>query len=106
MIIKACISVEPNIVNNMNRTFQNKNVCFELYGFDILIDDDLKPWLLEVNVSPSLSSSSILDKKIKTSLLCDIFNLVGIIPYNKKKHTINKDEKRLARLLGSERQKI
>lgn len=40
---------------------------------------------MEVNVCPSLSSSSPMDRKIKHTLLTDILNLVGI-EYNTKKH--------------------
>jgi len=50
-----------------------------------MLDADLKPWLIEVNVLPSFSSSSPLDKRIKTSLMCDVFNTIGIVPYSKKK---------------------
>ena len=56
---------------------KNKNACFEIYGFDVIIDAKLRPWLLEVNVSPSLSSSSPLDKYIKSSLLSDTLYLIG-----------------------------
>ena len=52
--------------------------CFELYGFDILIDSDLKPWLLEVNLSPSLNCEAPIDMKIKSALICDLLNLVGL----------------------------
>lgn len=55
-----------------------KNNCFELYGYDILIDSDLKPWILEANLSPSLATDSPLDLAIKSSLIADLFNLVGI----------------------------
>ena len=85
VIIKTVISIEPIIVNNLNRSSKNRNLCFELYGFDVILDSELKPWLLEVNVLPSLSSSSPLDKKIKTSLLSDIFNTIGVIPFTKKR---------------------
>lgn len=50
----------------------------ELYGFDILIDSELKPWLLEVNLSPSLGCDTPLDTRIKSALLADLLTLVGL----------------------------
>lgn len=92
VVIKTLISVEPEIVcKTLSLTKNRSNSCFELYGFDILIDDTLRPWLLEVNVAPSLSSGSKLDKQIKTALMCDIYTLIGIVPYNRS--TFKHEEK-------------
>lgn len=57
-----------------------------------MIDKKLKPWLLEVNVLPSLSSSSPFDKSVKTLLICDALTLIGIRGYDKKKVHINNTE--------------
>lgn len=45
-----------------------------------MIDDKLKPWLLEVNLHPSFAGSSPLDMAIKSSLLADTFHLIGLSP--------------------------
>jgi tubulin polyglutamylase TTLL4 len=103
VIIKTLISVEPHIVSTTVRCTKHRSVCFELYGFDILLDSKLKPWLLEVNISPSLSSSSPLDKKIKTVLICDTLNLVGVFPYDRKQYERENEQLLKKRLLGLDR---
>lgn len=64
--------------------------CFEVFGFDILLDSDLKPWLIEVNLSPSLSPDSPIDMVIKTNLLSDTFNLSGVRKFDRRKESLNK----------------
>lgn len=53
--------------------------CFELLGFDVLIDADLKPWLIEVNHSPSFNIDSPLDRAIKEALVVDTIKLVRLL---------------------------
>lgn len=60
-----------------NAGIGNSN-CFELLGFDVLIDSDLKPWLLEVNLSPSLACDSPLDFHLKSNLVAETLNLACI----------------------------
>lgn len=47
-----------------------------MYGYDVLIDSNLKPWLIEVNASPSLSDTTLEDKALKKALINDVFNIV------------------------------
>ncbi|XP_026701264.1 probable tubulin polyglutamylase TTLL2 [Athene cunicularia] len=51
--------------------------CFELFGFDILIDDKFKPWLLEVNYNPALCLDCSIDDIVKRKLLHDIVELLN-----------------------------
>lgn len=48
-------------------------MCFEILGFDILLDKKLKPWLLEVNHLPSFNDDTDVDKEIKANLIQDTF---------------------------------
>jgi len=47
-----------------------------MYGYDILIEDNLKPWLIEVNASPSLSITTESDRKLKMSVMESLFQIV------------------------------
>ncbi|PSN31326.1 putative tubulin polyglutamylase TTLL1 [Blattella germanica] len=54
----------------------NDRHCFECYGYDIIIDNKLKPWLVEVNASPSLTATTVNDRILKTKLIDNIISVV------------------------------
>ena len=66
---------------------------FELYGFDIILDNQLNPWLLEVNINPSLNCDMDIDTKVKSKLITDILNIIGLIPFthDKREKPLDKD---------------
>jgi len=92
VVVKTLLAVEPQMRAEWTKALNSEGAgwlaqgaggahaasCFELYGFDILVDTQLKSWLLEVNIFPSLSSGSPLDKRIKTKLVADMLTLVGL----------------------------
>ncbi len=61
-------------------------MCFEVLGFDIMLDAGLKPWILEVNHSPSFTTDSPLDFKIKKNLISDTIRLLNLSFAKKQKY--------------------
>lgn len=49
---------------------------FEVFGYDVLIDENMKPWLIEVNSSPSMGTDSELDTRVKHRMIDDAIRLV------------------------------
>lgn len=87
LIVKSVIAVQEEVVEACEGLGLAAGHCFDLFGFDVLLDSALKPWLLEVNLSPSLATDSSLDLFVKSNLLIDTFNLVGIQRHERKHHT-------------------
>jgi hypothetical protein len=81
-VVKAMISVEEKIVSTMESLGPARNCCFQLFGTDVDLDSDYKPWLIESNVNPTTGSKTAFEKVDKMTLLTDMFNVIGIVPFN------------------------
>jgi tubulin polyglutamylase TTLL9 len=68
IILNSLVSVAPAMI-------QDKH-CYELYGYDILIDNELRPWLIEINASPSLDANTEDDYDMKFSFLNEMIDLM------------------------------
>lgn len=82
------VDVYSDIVEDMKylvvKTFESvrnkinpdsKKGCFELLGFDFMIDVDLTVWLIECNTNPCIEESSQLLKQLLPRMLDDAFKL-------------------------------
>eukprot|EP00002_Diphylleia_rotans_P030938 TRINITY_DN6400_c0_g1_i9.p1 TRINITY_DN6400_c0_g1~~TRINITY_DN6400_c0_g1_i9.p1 ORF type:complete len:397 (+),score=69.28 TRINITY_DN6400_c0_g1_i9:388-1578(+) len=86
IIIKTLISAQPSLETYYKNAFGTATdgfTCFEILGFDIVIDKDCRPWLLEVNHAPSLRTDSPFDMKVKSLLIDETLNLIQMDPDEK-----------------------
>ena len=90
------ITVQPSLKHYLtmpNKAQYSSNVpdtevnsmCFEILGFDVLIDEKLKPWLIEINHAPSFATDTPLDFKMKKDVIADSIQLLGMTHKRKKK---------------------
>ena len=81
-IIRLTIaSVQPLIATSYRtavRTNDGKSRCFEILGFDIMIDKNANPLLIEVNCMPSLRCGSPFDTQLKSSVVTGTLKILNI----------------------------
>lgn len=91
-------SCQPEDVEN--------SLCFQILGFDIMLDQNLKPWLIEVNHAPSLATESAFDLTLKVQLVGDTIRLLNL-SHQRKLEYINKQKKNFQqRILTGKTQKL
>lgn len=80
-IIKTTLVALPTLRRYYTQCFPNhvsSQACFQILGFDMILDRRLKPYVLEVNHSPSLHAPTSLDSDVKSALLYDTFRLLNL----------------------------
>ena len=74
LVIKSMIGVLPGLQNAFSLAKKdNPNTCFQLLGFDVLMTDNMKFKLIEINQNPSLMTETGVDREIKNNMMRNIF---------------------------------
>ena len=81
--MKNIILISMESVKKLINKFHRKN-CFEIFGYDFMVDVELNPFLIEINTNPGLEISSPLIQKLVPRMIDDAFRLTIDIEYNTK----------------------
>ena len=71
-----------------------------MLGFDLLIEQSGKPWLVEVNHSPSLSCDTPIDSSLKSKLLADTMRLAAFSAAEEELLSIIKNHQQPSRAMS------
>ncbi|KAF7703496.1 hypothetical protein HF521_022503 [Silurus meridionalis] len=105
LVVKTLIVAEPHVLHayRMCRPGQppgSDSVCFEVLGFDIILDRKLKPWLLEINRAPSFGTDQKIDYDVKRGVLLNALKLLNIRASDKRRNLAQQKAEAQRRLYG------
>jgi len=84
LVTLTVMAVRERMRNRIDVLKAPANGCYELLGVDCLVDADLKPWILECNLSPSLEvcagpeDGGDTETIIKRAMVADMVSLLGL----------------------------
>ena len=78
MVTKSMLAVRKKLDSN------KRKFCFELFGYDFMLDCDFNVWLIEVNTNPCIEDSSAFLSALLRRMLDDAFKLTVDVCFPKK----------------------
>ena len=90
VVVKTLISIQTTLAQSyrsckVDSSAHSPFTCFEVLGFDIMITNNLKACLVEVNHMPSFRTDSALDSRIKIGLIENTLRLLNVSADDKRK---------------------
>lgn len=85
VVVKTLLTAEGHVTSALNEHPSARKACFEMLGFDIMLDDQMKAWVLEVNDWPQNYMEDEVTQNFTDRRVCDELTLLGIQPYDKLK---------------------
>lgn len=84
LVTLTVIAVREHMRKRVAEVDASTRGCYELLGVDCLVDEQLKPWILECNLSPSLEvcagpeDGGDTETRIKRAMITDMVSLLGL----------------------------
>ena len=93
IFIKTLISLDSNFLDLMKKRNKYDRNTYQLYGLDLIVDQNNRVYLLELNRNPSMRNGHGVCDYMYDNLITDILNIVGIVPFNhnETQQTLDKD---------------
>ena len=76
--VKTLIACESEVYSKHQTLAGADKCCYEVFGFDMLLNESLYVYLIEVNIYPSMATGSPLDKRIKQTMIADALQIKGV----------------------------
>ncbi|CAM9618644.1 unnamed protein product, partial [Phaeothamnion confervicola] len=76
------------------------STCFTIVGMDLMLDEDLEPWIIEINHLPSFRTDTKMDHRIKKKLVQDALNLLNVQPGDRERWQRDMQRRTREKLLG------
>ena len=73
--IEPIIEMTMKCVESTKLNPNQRRNTFEIMGYDFMIDENLQPWLIEVNTNPCIEETSKLLKMLLARMIDDAFRL-------------------------------
>ena len=81
LVAKTVLPVKQMLQHQYRASFSAREKgfgCYEVLGFDVMLDSKLRPVLIEVNHLPSFETSAKIDDLIKSRVIADALMLAGV----------------------------
>ena len=93
IFIKMVLSVREKIIDNIKLNKLSSSNFYHVIGFDIIYDENMKPYLLESNRRCGLRDDNDAEKYYTHNIVADTINLVGVRIMNKEDKSLIGDKK-------------
>lgn len=104
------LTLAPGMVNPTMMQLQPDQTenasAFQIISFDFMLDQDLKPVLLEMNDLPNWSTDELIDSEIKRSLIYGAYRLLCLNVPRKEAYKVKHDQKMYEQLVKANKMKM